>query len=90
MLISIVVSETAFQSLEAIEEFLDAGGTKILSNAVVYVDRDVDVGGVLMLGELTDITDETNVKENDGAWEIKRYDKLPNLKNTEYLRTAYL
>lgn len=75
---------------DVIEEFIDASGTQQSSNAKVYVDRDVDVGGVLMLGELTDITDENNPKENDGAWEIRRFDKLPNMKATEFLRTAYL
>ena len=72
------------------EEFLDATGTKQMSRAVVYVDRDVSLGGILMLGELTDITDEDNPKENDGAWEIRKFDKLPNFRATEYLRTAYL
>jgi hypothetical protein len=72
------------------EEFSDATGTRQISRAKVYVDRDVDVGGILMLGELTDITDEVNIKENDGAFEIRRFDKLPNLKATEYLRTAFL
>lgn len=71
-------------------EFLDTQGTRQLSNARVYVGQDVDLGGVLMLGELTDITDEDNPKENDGAWEIRRFDKLPNLRNTEFLRTAFL
>lgn len=72
------------------EEFVAANGTKMLSHAVVYVDRDVDVGGVLMLGELTDITDADNVRENAGAWEIKRFDKIPNLRATEFLRIAFL
>ncbi len=71
-------------------EFLDAQGTRQLSNARVYVGQDVDIGGVLMLGELADVTDENNPKENDDAWEIRRFEKLPNLKNTQFLRTAYL
>lgn len=73
-----------------VEEFIAPNGTRHLSQAVVYVGEDVDVGGILMLGKLTDITDEENIKENEGAWEIKRFDKLPNLRNTEFLRTAYL
>ncbi len=72
------------------EEFLDAKGARVLSNAVVFVSQDVDIGGVLMLGELTDITDADVPKENENAWEIKRFDKIPNLRNTEFLRTAYL
>ena len=72
------------------EEFLDSQGTRVLSNAIVYAGQDVDIAGVLMLGELTDITDADNPKENDDAWEIKRFEKLPNLRNTEFLRTVFL
>jgi hypothetical protein len=72
------------------EEFITSDGTKLMSKAKVYVDRDVDKGGVLMLGVLDDITDSENVKENEGAWEIKRFDKLPNFRATEFLRTAFL
>jgi len=72
------------------EEFIDMTGTRQLSRAKVYVDRDVEVGGILMLGELAEITDATNIKKNDGAWEIRRFEKLPNLKATEFLRTVFL
>ena len=61
-----------------------------LSKAVVYVDRDVEVGGVLMLGTEDDITDEDNPLRNNGAYEIQRFDKLPDIKVREYLRTCYL
>ena len=72
-------------------EFLGPSGTQELSNAVVYVDQDVDVGGVLMLGELVDIDSSLTVpKQNEETWEIRRFEKLPNLKNTEYLRTVYM
>jgi len=72
------------------EEFLDANGTMQLSKAKVYVDRDVELGGVLMLGELDSSVDEDNPKENENAWEIRRFEKLPTLKATQFLRTCYL
>lgn len=72
------------------EEFIDITGTRQLSRAKVYVSQDVEVGGILMLGVLADIVDATNIKENSNAWEIRRFEKLPNLKATEYLRTAVL
>ncbi len=72
------------------EEFLDMGGQIQMSNAVVYVDRDMVNGSILMLGVIADITDPVNIKENDGAWEIRKFDKLPDLKAREFLRTAYL
>ena len=72
------------------EEFLDPKGEVQMSNAVVYVDRDTPVGGILMLGTVADITDAVNIKENSGAWEIRRFDNLPNLKAKQFLKTAYL
>ena len=72
------------------EEFIDAQGTRQMSHAMVYTDRDVTVGGVLMLGELESPVNEGDPKRNTGAWEIKRFDKLPTLKATKFLRTAYL
>jgi len=75
---------------ESVQEFLDMSGARQLSNAVVYPELDVVLGGVLMLGTLADVTDEDNPKENDNAWEIRRFDKLPTLRATEFLRTVYL
>jgi len=72
------------------EEFLDKNGTVQLSQAKVYVGQDVDLGGVLMLGGLADITDSSYPKENEGAWEIKRFEKLPTLKADQFLRTVFL
>ena len=72
------------------EETIAANGMRMTSKSKVYVDRDVSVGGVLMLGVLTDITDLVDVKENEGAREIRRFDKTPNLKATEFIRLAWL
>ena len=72
------------------EEFLDSNGEIQISNAVVYVDRDTPIGGILMLGTISNITDAVDIKENEGAFEIRRFDNLPNLKAKEYLKTAYL
>lgn len=77
------------------EEFLDPNGTTQISNAVVYVPAlpgggEVEVGGFLWLGDRADLTDEADPKANPGAWEVRRVDKLPNLKASEWLRTVYL
>ena len=76
---------------DANEEFIAANGTKTSSKSKVYVESDVDVGGVLMLGELIDVSSNlADVKENEGAHEIRRFDKTPNFKATEFLRMAWL
>ena len=72
------------------EEFVDAEGTRQAGRALVYPGQDVDVGGMLMLGVTADATSPTDPKANDGAWEIRRFDKIPNLRATEFLRIAYL
>ena len=75
---------------DVIEEIIDNKGAARVSSSTVYVDRDMVAGEILMLGELSDISDPVNIKENDGAFEIMKFGKLPNLKATEFLRTAYL
>lgn len=71
-------------------EFMDAESERQMSRARVFVDRDVEVNGVLLLDGITSSTNLTDPKANDEAWEIRRYEKLPNLRNTEFLRTALL
>jgi len=82
--------EIACRWEEELKEVIDLNGTTRISKAQVYVDRDVEIGGILMLGELSDITDATNPKENSGAWEILMFQKMPNIKATGYLRLAFL
>jgi len=72
------------------EEILRADGTTDLSRAQVIVDQDVSVRGVLCLGELTDMDDLDDPKENEGAWEIKRVDKNPDIDGEDFLVRAFL
>ena len=76
---------------DVVQEFVDNKGNRNVSKSVVYVDRDMKVGGVLLLGELdSGSIDEENPLQNEGAFEIRQVSKIPNLKNTEYLRVVYL
>jgi hypothetical protein len=80
---------------DQVEEFKDGEGTLQASNAVVYVGQlpgggEVAVGGFLWLGDRADLTDEANPLNNEGAYPVRRVDKLPNLKASEFLRTVYL
>lgn len=72
------------------EEFIGPQGERLVSKVKVYVDRDVVIGGVLLLGELDSSVDESNPKQNEGAGEIRGFSKIPNLRATEYVRVAYL
>jgi len=75
---------------DEVMEVLDAQGTIFISHAKLYIDRDVSIGGVLMLGTLDDVEYIDDPKANEGAYEIKAFLKNPNLKATEFSRTAVL
>lgn len=75
---------------DVLKEFVDSEGTKQMSQSVVYVESDVQVGGMLFNGELTNLAVLTDPRAIDNVWEIRRFDKLPKLRYTEFLRTAYL
>jgi hypothetical protein len=72
------------------EEFITPNGEREISHAKLIVDRDLLKKGVMWLGELDDVTDEDNPKNNDGAWEIRAFMKTPNFKGTAFLREVYL
>lgn len=71
------------------EAYMTAAGTTAQSNAFVYVDQDVLLGGMLKLGELDSSTEDDPADEDD-TYEIMRFDKLPNRRATEFLRTVFL
>jgi hypothetical protein len=75
---------------DKIVEFLAPDGSRQLSNAIVYVDRDIELGSVLKLGALTSGIVEATPFDNDDVFEVRSFDKLPNLKATEFLRTVLL
>lgn len=75
---------------DATEQFLDDEGDIQMSKALVYVSQDVEVRGVLLLLPIASVTNLTDPKKNPLAWEIRRYERLPTFKATEFLRTALL
>jgi len=70
-------------------EFRDNKGQTVMSDSTVYPDRVLVVGDMLMEGDLESDTASDPTTETT-AYEIKRFDKTPNIKNTETLYTAYL
>lgn len=72
------------------DEFVDKEGRTQVSKAMVYVDRDLDLHGVLRLGPLSEVTDQTHPFNNDNAWEIRAVNKLPNRRAKKFLRWVYL
>ena len=67
-------------------------GEEIISRAVVYVTEDVEELGYLFLGDLDDLDsdEEADPTTVENAYMINRFDKIPVLRSTEFLRKAYL
>ncbi len=74
-----------------------------MSRSKVLCDRNLKERGVLWIppdagvdlspgGALAQLTteDPTRAFENDGAYEIQRFDKIPNFDGDEFVRIAYL
>jgi len=65
---------------------LDPLSNDEVDKSTVYVDRDVEVGGYLWLGSLSEAPeDPTTLRE---AVRITGFQKLPNLRAKEFLRIA--
>lgn len=75
---------------DAQEVYVTLQGENKVSRSKVFLASDVEPKGILMLGTLSDITDESNPRNNGNAGEIGAFDKTPNLRATEFLRIAYL
>jgi hypothetical protein len=70
-------------------EFRNTQGQTVMSNSTIYPDRVLAVGDMLKEGDVESdtVSDPTT---DQTAYEIQRFDKTPNIKNTETLYTAYL
>lgn len=77
------------------QEIIEAqNGEQLLSRSVVFVTQDLDELGYLYLGELADFDSTVDTADPisiDGAYQIKRFDKLQEHKSTTlFFRRAYL
>ncbi len=71
--------------------FIDSVGEEKMSESVVYLNQNVELGGYLFLGGLDDL-DSTVIAPEDvaGSKKIQQFDKIPDLKAIGYLRRAWL
>jgi hypothetical protein len=67
-------------------EFIDIDGQPTVSSVVVYVDRDVTLRGYLWLGLLASAPTDPRVVSS--GREIRSFEKIPNFRNTDTLRTV--
>ena len=71
---------------DKVVEFVDPEGRESVSQAIVYTDTDVSLGGFLYNGTST-ASDPNSV---DGAREIRNFSKTPNLKANQFERKVIL
>jgi hypothetical protein len=80
------------------ETFLDIEGEERQSMAKVYIDRVVELGGYLWKSPLKGKQSDAAVlqdapddpRTDQKAFEIRRFDENPDVKNKDSLKTAYL
>ena len=72
------------------EVFMGATGEQLVSRAKVYVSKRLDKGGVLWKGELADLDNWDTPLENEGAFMIRGFNEIPNLRATKFLFVAIL
>lgn len=68
-------------------------GKEFTSRAKILITQDVDPEGYLMLGSLADIDsgDLDDPRNVEGAWWIRRFDKISMIKSTsEFVRIVYV
>jgi hypothetical protein len=80
---------------DASEEFITGQGTKESSKAVLYPDRVMRPGDLVRLAAISaDEIDAYRIALENGDQrdlvEVRGFEALPNLRNTETLYTAYL
>ena len=71
---------------EKVQQFIDFSGNETVSNAIVYVDTDVETMGYLFEGTSAS-TDPTTLS---AAKQIRLYNKTPSLKANIFERKVYL
>ena len=70
--------------------YIDRKGKEFVSRSVVFVGQDLDIGGYLYLGELDDLDSDPAPTDVSGAYEIRAFQKIPDLKGTDFVRKAIL
>lgn len=69
--------------------FVNMKGVEETSKAMVFID-DVQIGGLLMLTDLSSALELVNPRQNDQAWEIRQLETVPNRTATINYTWAYL
>lgn len=72
------------------EQFINQAGEQVVSKSIVYVDRKLQLGGMLAKGTLENLTSQTVPANNPDSGEIRGWGEVPNINQDKFLRWAML
>jgi hypothetical protein len=77
---------------DSVQVISDGKGNDVICKSVVMVDRDLAELGMLFLGTLDDLdsAQEDDPVSIEHCYSVKRFDRIPMLKGSPFLRVAYL
>ena len=75
---------------ERTELFINALGEEEKSQAVVFVQQDVEVGEYLYLGTLDELDSEPDPTSTQKAFEIRGFKKVPSVDASIFVRKVWL
>ena len=70
------------------ELFRSPSGEELVSRAVVYLTDDVNIGDFVALGDYTEVSNPTTLVGL--AFRVRQFSKVPNIRNVEMERKAFL
>jgi hypothetical protein len=76
--------------INLIEIIGPTGQTWMSKTQVYHTDDRVKQDGYLWLGKFTELTDETDPRNNEDAARVMQIERVPSRKATQELRCAYL
>lgn len=82
--------EIAVRWEDVAEEYIDQRGQPRVSKAKVGVLNDLEIGGILIKGKLSDLADPDNPMNNQGWGTIQKKIEIPDLKAKNFYREVYL
>jgi hypothetical protein len=71
------------------ELFVNYAGDQVLSKAKLMVDQDLVVKGMVALMQLVDLS-STQLPADNNAFEIRAFQKMPDVRAKMYVRQAWL
>ena len=72
------------------QEIILSDDSKATSKARIMCDQPVELGGVLFLGDTSELTDLDDPFNNDKAWKIIKIETTPNVRAKKALYEAYV